>query len=85
MTQAQTETAKPRIRLPPRTTADTKGKSPIGYHPPTDRAPVVLAIRSGDWCALIDGLGRIVAQMDVAPSWDKSGGRRVGPRTSNYS
>ena len=55
MTQAQTETAKPRIRLPPRTTADTKGKSPIGYHPPTDRAPVVLAIRSGDWCARVQG------------------------------
>lgn len=61
----------------PRRTQDVmlRRRFPI-YHPPTDRAPVVLALRIGDWCGLIDGQARIVAQMEPRPVWELQGFRR---------
>lgn len=37
------------------------------------RSPIVLALRIGDWCGLINGKAEIVASLDKGPLWATAG------------
>lgn len=62
----------PRKATKPPPSHQWKRKFPA-YHSPPDRSPVVLAIRVGDWCGLVNGLGEIVAQMSKRPDYEVQG------------